>query len=446
MSQSILKQRLQLFPISTSVDYQSSKTRLTIAGCDLQQLAQEFGTPLYLYDQATLEDSLQLYQQALNQFYPGESGVTYAAKAYLCTAIAQWVKHKNLLLDCTGQNELAIAHHAGLQTQDCLIHGVNKSEQDIKAAFEQARIIVVDNPVELERIIQIANASTRKIPEIWLRLRPGLPVDTHQHTQTGQADSKFGMSPGEILAAVAFCQDKNLPLTGLHFHQGSQFNNPTPIAHAIDITLDLAVTLREKYQWELRVISPGGGWGVSYHEDDLPHPSIDSYVKFICHQILQGCHRRNLPLPGIQLEPGRSLVARAGVALYRVGAVKHSGDKHWLLIDGGLADNPRPALYGARYSALPVTQPDRPITTQSWIAGPYCESGDILINNLPMPKIQVGELIAVPVSGAYQLSMASNYNGACKPAVLWLQDGHASLIQEREETQTLFSRDHLLFN
>ncbi len=444
MSQSILIKRLQLFPVSAGVDYQSSKTRLTLAGCDLQQLAQEFGTPLYIYDQATLENALQHYQQALKQYYPGESGITYAAKAYLCTAIAQWVKHEKLLLDCTGHNELAIAHHAGLQTQDCLVHGVNKSEQDLQAAFEQARIIVVDNLVELEHIIQIATVSARKIPDIWLRLRPGLAVDTHQHTQTGQADSKFGMNPEEILAAVEICQEKSLPLAGLHFHQGSQFNDPAPLAHAIEITLDLAVTLREKCQWLPQVISPGGGWGISYHEDDLPHPSIDTYVKFICTHIVQGCQKRSLPLPALQLEPGRSLVARAGVALYRVGAVKHSADKHWLLIDGGLADNPRPALYGARYSALPVTQPDRPITTQSWIAGPYCESGDILIKDLPMPKIQAGELIAVPVSGAYQLSMASNYNGACKPAVLWLNNRRTSVIQEREETKILFSRDRFL--
>ena len=274
-----------------------------------------------------------------------------------------------------------------------------------------------------------------------MRLRPGLAVDTHQHTQTGQAESKFGMSPEEIDIAISQCLSNNLPLTGLHFHLGSHFHDPAPIAPAIDMVLDLVVQLNKQFNWLPDVISPGGGWGVPYHEDDLPHPTIENYVQFVCEHILQACHQRELPLPRLQLEPGRSLVARAGVALYRVGAVKQSAHIRWLLIDGGLADNPRPALYGARYSALPVAQPERLMATPTWIAGPYCESGDILIKDLDMPQIEAGELIAVPVSGAYQLSMASNYNGACKPAVLWLQDGHAHLIQERESKESLYHRD-----
>ncbi len=157
-----------------------------------------------------------------------------------------------------------------------------------------------------------------------------------------------------------------------------------------------------------------------------------------------GCQRRQINLPRLQLEPGRSLVARAGVAVYRLGAVKHSASRRWLLIDGGMADNPRPALYGARYSALPVISPDRPASTPAWFGGPFCESGDVLIEDLPMPEMQPGELIAVPVSGAYHLSMGSNYNGACKPAVLWLDLGQALLIQERETPQDLLRRDHPL--
>ncbi|HSQ28090.1 MAG TPA: diaminopimelate decarboxylase [Anaerolineales bacterium] len=444
MSAATLQQRLQLFPVSARVHSECHPSSLSIANCDLQQLALEFGTPLYLYDQATLQAAVQDYRRALSQYYPAESGLTYAGKAFLCTAFAQWSQRQKLLLDCTGANELAVAAQAGLKPGEILVHGVNKSEEDLQAACLQAGIIVADNLIELQRIIQLARSGISRIPELWLRLRPGLATDTHQHTQTGQADSKFGMSPEEIHIAVSQCLANNLPLTGMHFHQGSHFHDPAPIAPAIEVVLDLIVHLRKQFNWLPDVISPGGGWGVPYHEDDLPHPTIKNYVQFVCEHIVRGCRQCDLPLPRLQLEPGRSLVARAGVALYRVGSVKQSAHIRWLLIDGGLADNPRPALYGARYSALPVNRPERQLQTPTWIAGPYCESGDILIKDLDMPEIQAGELIAVPVSGAYQLSMASNYNGACKPAVLWLQDGQTHLIQERESKESLYRRDRSL--
>jgi diaminopimelate decarboxylase len=204
------------------------------------------------------------------------------------------------------------------------------------------------------------------------------------------------------------------------------------------------VALREETGWLPSVLCPGGGWGVPYHEDDLPHPPVQEYVAFVARCVAEGCERRRLPLPQLQLEPGRSLMARAGVSLYRVGATKDSATRHWLLLDGGLADNPRPALYGARYSALPVAEPGREPAGTAWLAGPFCETGDVLIQDLPLPDVQPGELIAVPVSGAYQLSMSSNYNGARKPAVVWLAGGAAHLIQERETIEELMRRDRPL--
>jgi diaminopimelate decarboxylase len=176
----------------------------------------------------------------------------------------------------------------------------------------------------------------------------------------------------------------------------------------------------------------------------LPQPDVEEYVRFVAQHLVASCHRRGLPLPRLHLEPGRSIVARAGVALYRVGTVKETRQRRWLLLDGGLVDNPRPALYGARYSALPVQGPNRPVSKEAWLAGPYCESGDVMIEALPFPDVQAGELVAVPVSGAYHLSMASNYNGACKPAVLWLGEGTAHLIQRREPVEDLIRRDEPL--
>jgi diaminopimelate decarboxylase len=279
---------------------------------------------------------------------------------------------------------------------------------------------------------------------LWLRVKPGLAVDTHAYRQTGQSDSKFGMAPQETMDAVALCLAQGLPLAGLHFHQGSHFHDPAPIGPALATVLDLVEEIRDQSGWVPQALSPGGGWGVPYHEADLPHPSIEDYVSFVGKQLADGCRARNLPLPRLQLEPGRSLVARAGVAVYRVGAIKYTPARRWLLIDGGLADNPRPALYGARYSALPVRDPTRLATTQVWLAGPYCESGDVLIEDLPLPEIAEGELLAVPVSGAYHLSMGSNYNGARKPAVLWLEDGQAHVIQRRETLEDLLARDNEL--
>jgi diaminopimelate decarboxylase len=421
---------------------------LAIADCDLTELAGRFGTPLYVYDEVTLEAAVDAYGQALAASYPAETGLTYAGKAFLCVALAQWVARRGLTLDCSGRGELHIAQVAGVPRAQILVHGVNKSEADLTAALTQAGTIVVDNLAELDRLVAQTErpvARTGRLPTLWLRIRPGLAVETHVHTQTGQEDSKFGMSTAEAVEAVKTCQERHLSLTGLHFHQGSHFHDPAPLGPALDTVLDLMVLFQDETGWIPQDLCPGGGWGVAYHEDELPHPDIGQVVKFVAEHLDSGCRLRGLGLPRLVLEPGRSIVARAGVALYRIGAVKLTPRRRWLLLDGGLVDNPRPALYGARYSALPVEQLDRVDAGPAWLGGPYCESGDVLIKALPLPNVQAGELIAVPVSGAYHLSMASNYNAACRPAVLWLARGAAELIQRRESVDDLIRRDELLW-
>lgn len=438
------EKRLDLFPLSTQITDVGTGTALTIAGCDLTTLAATYGTPLYLYDQQTMDVAAAAYRQALADYYPAAAGITYAGKAFLCTAAAQWVQRQGMILDCTGAGELHVAAAAGVPRAQILVHGVNKSPADLVAAVTQAGIIVVDNLTELQRLVPLLQAADDDRPALWLRVRPGVAVDTHAYRQTGQEDSKFGMGLAEASQAVALCQQEGLAVTGIHFHQGSHFHDPEPIAPALATVLDLIAALRERHGWTPQTLCPGGGWGVAYHEDDLPHPLIGAYVAFVAHYLVEGCKERNLPLPRLQLEPGRSLVAQAGVALYRVGAVKRTAARRWLMIDGGLADNPRPALYGARYSALPVQNPLRPNLDPVWFAGPFCESGDILIQGLPMPEMAAGELVAVPIAGAYQLAMGSNYNGACKPAVLWLRDGQAYLVQRREHVADLVARDYAL--
>ena len=421
--------RLALFPDSTRVQDDA----LVIAGHDIASLAENYGTPLYIYDRLTLDASVTEYRSALRKYYPASSHITYAGKAFLCKALAEWTQTHDLAVDCTGEGEIAMALAGGVPPQNILVHGVNKSIEDLKSALEHAGTIVVDNLTELKRLqLLLTNYQSSKI---WLRLLPGVAVYTHHaHTQTGQHGSKFGMTRDEILQAAQFCKDHNLPLSGIHFHQGSNFRDPEPLIPAIDLALDLAKETGLHGEWHF---CPGGGWGVAYHEGELPDPSIESYARGIAEAVIEGCQARGLELPHLHLEPGRSLVARAGVAVYRVGAVKKRGDRTWLLIDGGMADNPRHTLYGAKYSCLTVTGVSRERTKKISIAGPYCESGDVLIDDLLMPDVAEGELIAIPVSGAYHLSMSSNYNGARRPAVIWLEEENVKSIIQRETVQDL---------
>jgi diaminopimelate decarboxylase len=452
--------RLSLFPESTRVRGDS----LTIAGHSLASLPAKYGTPLYIYDRAALDLAVADYQSALRSYYPGKSHITYAGKAFLCKAIAAWTQHHNLTVDCTGEGEIGIAVAGGVRRDHLLVHGVNKSMADLKSAILNAGTIVVDNLTELKRIhvtlreplqgdrrISFNDEETLRFsshrPDVlresdislWLRLLPGVAVSTHHsHTQTGQHDSKFGMTREEILEAAIFCKENNLPLKGIHFHQGSNFRDPEPLIPAIDMALDIVKEIGFSGEWHF---CSGGGWGVAYHEDELPNPSIESYVRGIAEAVIEGCKLRELELPVLHLEPGRSLVARAGVAIYRVGAIKRRGDKTWILTDGGMADNSRFALYGVKYSCLPVEGLNREMGARVSIGGPYCESGDVVIEDLPMPDLEEGELIAIPVSGAYHLSMSSNYNGARRPQVLMLEEGKVTMMLRRETVDDLLKRD-----
>ncbi|MDO8755393.1 MAG: hypothetical protein Q7J80_15955, partial [Anaerolineales bacterium] len=312
--------RLDLFPISAKIKNDS----LVIAGHDLAKLAEVYGTPLYLYDKATLDASVVDYKKALASRYPSTrfasgqrpavASITYAGKAFLCTAIAQWTQTHGLHVDCTGEGEIAIAMAGGVPREHILVHGVNKSMADLKSAIQHAGTIVVDNLTELKRLhvilseatlaphasagenlsSSVGDSSVATLPQsdidIWLRLLPGIAVDTHHaHTQTGQHDSKFGMTREEIMEAAVFCKNHNLPLNGIHFHQGSNFRDASPLKAAIELGLDLAKEIGFEGEW---YFCPGGGWGVAYHEDELPQPEIDEYVRVIAENVIEGCKAR----------------------------------------------------------------------------------------------------------------------------------------------------------
>lgn len=424
--------RLSLFPISTEI----KNDKLMIGGCDLETLAEQYGTPLYVYDRAELDHAASLYRRLLDESWPGDWSVTYAGKAFLNIAIAAWAARQGFVVDCTGAGEIGIAVQAGLAKENILVHGVNKSAADLTAAIRYAGTIVVDNLSELQKINQLSNAGP--LPDLWLRFQPGLSVQTHHAaTQTGHEGSKFGMSDMQVMEAAAFCRQHNLPLKGIHFHQGSQFRDPAPLQPAIEKALDLAQEIGFSSGWHF---SPGGGWGVAYHEDELPQPDLSAYIRAVTDWTRASCQRRGIELPCLHLEPGRSLVARAGVALYRVGTVKQAGSQTWALVDGGLADNPRKSLYGARYSCLTVARVTENLSRKISIGGPFCESGDVLIDEIFLRPVQEGDLIAIPVSGAYHISMSSNYNGARRPAVLMVENGAAHPMLERETVDDLVRR------
>ncbi len=433
---------LELLPISAA---RAADGALTLDGCSLAELAERYGTPLYIYDAATLDGMAASYQSALASVYPGAWEVAYAAKAWLNTATARWAAARGLGLDVVSAGELAIALHGGFPAERIHFHGNNKRPDELVAALAAGvGRIVVDHASELALLNELAQAQGIRQP-IWLRVNPGVDVDTHVHTRTGHAASKFGLAladgTAEAVAGQALAMP-NVALVGLHCHNGSQLREAAPLVLAVHRLLDLAARLGSTAGWPLTELSPGGGWAVPYvlHQA-VGLPAIDEYVGPVAAAVIEGCQQHDLPLPRLVLEPGRSLVARAGVALYRVGAVKQAGDVTYAFIDGGLADNPRPALYDARYSALLANRLSDEAPQRIHIAGPYCETGDVLIHDIDLPPLRPGDLLAVPASGAYQLSMASNYNAALRPAVVWVEHGQARLIQRRETVADLLLRD-----
>ncbi|MCB0208763.1 MAG: diaminopimelate decarboxylase [Anaerolineae bacterium] len=433
--------KLSLFPLTTTVNQQ---THIAINGHDTVDLAQQLGTPLYIYDVETIHHQIATYQKALAG-YAGSHQLTYASKAFLCTAMVQLMAGAGVGLDVASAGEIFIAQHGGADPAAIHLHGNNKTSFDLSEAL-QAGVgrIVVDNAAEFERLAAMAAERNQPV-NIWLRITPDVAVETvHAYTVTGTADSKFGFPLDQAEAlAQQLLTDKNpwITLKGLHLHLGSHFHDAEPVSHALDRLLDLAAKLRDDAGWTLSELCAGGGWGVRYYPDDPPMP-IKPFVTGIVTAIEQGCRTRNLPLPQLFLEPGRSLVAQAGVALYSVGGRKVIPDvRTYVSVDGGLADNPRPALYQAQYTALLANRANEPEMETVAVAGPFCESGDILIRAVDLPLANPGDIMAVPVAGAYQLSMSSNYNAALKPAVIFIDGSEVKLVQRRETFEDLVRRD-----
>jgi diaminopimelate decarboxylase len=453
-----------LWPDNARVD---AHGRLWIGGCDTVALAREYGTPLYLLDEATFRGNCRRYQEALARQYVGGSA-HYASKALLNTAVAQLVAQERLGLDVVSGGELYVALRAGFPPERIHLHGNVKPRAELEQALEACvGKIVVDTLDELELLARLTDG--RAEPQaIMLRLSPDIGANTHAHIETGRASSKFGL-PLDALdaAATRIARAPGLRLAGLHTHLGSQIFDYTPIAQAVGVLLDCAARLRDQHALGVTEISPGGGLGTAYTAEQ-PMPDVDEYVAAVAQALRAGSHARRLALPKLVLEPGRSIVARAGVALYEVVATKPlprvAGQEaaadpdpqvlapdsqqatRYLHIDGGMADNIRPALYGARYSVLLANRAAESAGETVHVSGRYCESGDVLLRDVLLPRAALGDLLAVAVAGAYTLSMASNYNLVPRPALLLVGDGRARLIQRREQYADLAARDIALEN
>ncbi len=429
-----------IFPRTADV---SPAGHLIIGGCDVVDLAREYGTPLYVFDEVELRESMRAYRRAFEERYD-RVRVLYASKAYLARWVAAIALEEGLGFDAVSGGELAVLLAAGAPADAIYLHGNNKSEQELREALAAGvGRIVVDNLYELELLDRLAREAGKRQPTL-LRLSPGVDPHTHAKTTTGILDSKFGIPIATGDAERAVREALALPgveLVGLHCHLGSPIFEAEPYERANDVMLAFAAEMRDRHGFELREYSPGGGFAAQYVREQ-PAPPPEAYADAIVTSLRRACKRHGLPLPALTIEPGRALVARAAVAVYAVGAIKRiPGVRTFVAVDGGMADNIRPAMYGSRYEALLASRPPEGEPEVVTIAGKYCESGDILARDVALPLLRPGDLLAIPAAGAYQIAMASNYNMALKPAIVVVRDGVARLVRRREAYDDLLRTD-----
>ena len=411
---------LDLFPVSTAIE----SGELSIGGIPARSLAAEHGTPLLVYCEETLRLQARTYREAA----PGAL-VVYGTKAFANVGLLRVLASEDVGADVSTLGELAFAQAAGIPGDRIVFHGNNKSDDELRAAAAAGALVVLDEVDEVDR------AAAAGVERVLLRLTPGIEAVTHESIQTAHVSSKFGMPLDRAAAAIERARGRGLAVIGVHVHIGSQLSRPDESLVAVE----RVVAFCRQVDLAPQLIDVGGGLGIRHARDDRV-PSVAEFV-----EPLARAARERFPEARLILEPGRSLVGRAGVTLYRVGATKRSGGIEWVAIDGGMSDNPRPQLYGARYEALLASRADEPADGVFRIAGKHCESGDVLIDAAPLPRPRRGDVLAVPATGAYTLAMGSTYNGVPRPAVVLVHNGTSRLIRRRESTEELlrFEQDAL---
>jgi diaminopimelate decarboxylase len=419
---------------------------LAIGGRDVVELAAEFGTPLYVFDEASIRSRARSFRSALEQGYDGHSLVCYASKAHSAPWLLQVIAAEGLGLDVVSGGELHVATVVDFPRHRIYFHGNNKGPDELEYALvERVGRIVLDNLDEVTLLGRLA-AKRGLRQAVLLRVGPGVDAHTHAHLTTGAPDTKFGLGIDSGQAEVgirAILAQPSLDLSGIHSHIGSMIDEREPYRESIRRLFQFARAMERATDFRLREISPGGGYGIRYTADDPPVAAAE-LIGDVAHAVTESATQHDFvdPLPDLTIEPGRSLIASSAVALYRVGSVKEqAGSRTYVAVDGGMADNIRPTAYGARYSAILANRVTAPATATVAIAGRYCETGDILIQEAALPRPRVGDLVAAPGAGAYQLSMASNYNMVPRPAVVVVADGVARLVRRRETYADLIAAE-----
>ena len=428
--------RMVVFPQTAEVNKQGN---LAIGGCDTVALAKEYGTPLYVFDETDLRSRCREFKTEFGKRYTN-TDVSYSPKAFTAKAMIKLVEEEGLDLDVVSGGELAFALAAGFPVKRISFPGNNKSEEELELAVrESIGHIVVDNLPELHMLIEIAG---KKKVDILLRLNPGIDPHTHKFNAVGLSDSKFGLPKADWDEAVAKAlAARNLNVDGLHFHIGSGLFQYEPYLKSLDVVLEYAAAIKKKYGFQMRLLSIGGGFGAQYVPEEVP-PPISAFADAIITRFKERCREFKLETPKLMIEPGRKIVAQAGVALYTVGVIKNiPGIRTYVSVDGGMGDNIRQPMYGAVQEALIANRPTAKDTDTVTITGKYCESGDILIKEIKLPEMKAGDILAVAGSGAYAVPMSSNYNAAFRPAIVFVSDGRARLVRRRETLEDLTRHD-----
>ncbi|WP_395571918.1 diaminopimelate decarboxylase [Streptomyces sp. BK79] len=426
---------LSVWPASTT---EPAPGDLAVSGVPLAEIADRFGTPVYVLDEAEVRERCRTYRHA----FP-DADILYAAKAFLCRAMVHWIDEEGLGLDVCSAGELELAVTTGFPPDRIVLHGNAKSPHDLDTALRLGvGRVVIDSPSEIARLAAAVGPDGHQ--KVMVRVVPGISAGGHQKVRTGTDDQKFGLSIADGYAqhAVTRILDQpQLELTGLHCHLGSQITGVEPYLVAVRRMVGLMTRLYEQHGLVLRELDLGGGHGIAYRPGE-PALDLTALARGIRGELADACAAAGLPRPRLVIEPGRAVAGPAGVALYRVLAVKHTGDHVFVAVDGGMSDNPRPALYGVRYAPRLVGRRSAAGPARVTVVGRHCEAGDVLASDVDLPgDVHPGDLLAVPVAGAYHLSMASGYNLVGRPPLTAVRDGHARLLVRRETLEDIGSRD-----
>ncbi len=429
-----------IIPVTTLIDKNGS---LSIGGSLIEDLVKKYDSPLYILDEITLRSSCRAYKKALKKYYPGESLPIYASKANSSLFMSNLISSEGFGLDAVSEGELLTALRGGVPHEKIVFHGNNKSDKEIEFAVRNNIKVILDNNHDLERLDEISKFHKKDI-EVMIRFTPGIECHTHEYIRTGSFDSKFGFGIEYLSNLFSNIKKaKHIKLIGIHAHIGSQIFELDPHKDLGEIMVNVILEAK-KYGHNIKELNVGGGLGIKYTEDDNP-PSIDDWVKTISLSVVEACNKNQLDLPVLMCEPGRSIVATAGVTIYKIGSFKEiPGIRTYLSVDGGMSDNPRPITYQSNYSACLVKNPlNNNSKTKFTIAGKHCESGDVLFKEIELGECKTGDLICVFGTGAYNNSMSSNYNRIPKPASVVVCNGEAEIIQKRESPHDLLKNDVL---